>query len=96
MSNITKEDIEHVAVLARLKLTDTETEKYTKEIGEVLNYVEELNQAPVMKKTEVKGDKRLVNVVRVDKITNQNNRENMLFNAPEEKNGYIKVKKVFD
>jgi aspartyl-tRNA(Asn)/glutamyl-tRNA(Gln) amidotransferase subunit C len=96
MTNITKEDIEHVATLARLKLTDAETEKYTKEIGEVLNYVEELNQAPTKVKKEAEDGGELKNIVRVDEVTCQNDRENMLSNAPEEKNGFIKVKKVFE
>lgn len=92
---ISKEEIEHVAQLARLELTDGEKEKFTQEIGEILNFVEELNLADTSEVETVSQISGLANIARADEITNENNRDKMLQNAPEQKDGFIKVKKVF-
>ena len=96
MAQISKQKIEHVAQLARLKLTEPEEEKMTQEIGEILNYVEELDRADTGATDEKIYVTSLKNVMREDKITNQNNREKLLANAPMQQNGAIKVKKVFE
>src|SRR3972149_3454706 len=44
MSKLTKKDVEHVARLSNLKLTPQETEKYLKQLSEVINYVEGLGE----------------------------------------------------
>ena len=41
---ITIKDVEHVAKLARLELTDAEKELYTKQLGDVLQYVNQMNE----------------------------------------------------
>jgi aspartyl-tRNA(Asn)/glutamyl-tRNA(Gln) amidotransferase subunit C len=95
MANISKEDVEHTASLARLELTENEKEKFTKELGEILNYVGELNQAPTDDIQPISQIGGLLNVARQDEITNENLREKMLKNAPAQEKGLIKVKKVF-
>ena len=92
---ISKEDIEHVAKLARLELNDKEKEKFTQELGAILNYVAELNQTDTSNVAEVGQISGLANIARADEVTNKNNREKMLANAAEQKDGFIKVKKVF-
>jgi len=42
---ITKEQVEHIAKLSRIKLTDTEVEKYQQDLSEVLDYFDILKQA---------------------------------------------------
>lgn len=97
MSNISKIDVEHVATLARLKLTSEETDKFTSEIGEILGYAEELSKADTSKILGInRTGSALSNIARLDRITNANDRENLLSNAPAEKNGFIKVKKIFE
>lgn len=96
MAQITKTDVEHVATLARLELTETEKDKFTPEIGAVLNYVEELNLTATSEVAVVSQISGLSNIARPDEITNENNREKLLSNAPEQENGFIKVKKVFE
>lgn len=92
---ISKVDVEHVAQLARLELTDSEKEKFTQEIGEILNFVDQLNLNSTSKVESVAQISGLANIARADEITNQENRDKMLQNAPEQKDGFIKVKKVF-
>ncbi|MDH5174007.1 MAG: Asp-tRNA(Asn)/Glu-tRNA(Gln) amidotransferase subunit GatC, partial [Elusimicrobiota bacterium] len=41
---ITKNEVEYVARLARLKLTEEEKEKYTKQLGDILKYIDKLNE----------------------------------------------------
>ena len=41
---ITVKDVEHVAKLARLELTEEEKELYTKQLGDVLKYVDQMNE----------------------------------------------------
>mgnify|MGYP001049539217 CR=1 FL=1 len=41
---ITIKDVEHVAKLARLELTEEEKELYTKQLGDVLKYVDQMNE----------------------------------------------------
>ena len=41
---ITVKDVEHVAKLARLELTEEEKEKFTRQLGDVLKYVEQMNE----------------------------------------------------
>lgn len=103
MAKISKQDIEHVARLARLELNETEKDKFTPEIGAVLNYVEELNQTATLDVAVVgqtclpaRQVSGLSDIARPDEITNTNNRDNMLQNAPATQDGLIKVKKVFD
>jgi aspartyl-tRNA(Asn)/glutamyl-tRNA(Gln) amidotransferase subunit C len=47
MSNLTREDILKLARLARLDVTDAEVEEYSRELTEVLQYVEQLNDIDI-------------------------------------------------
>ena len=90
------EEIEHIAKLARLKLNDSEEVKFTQEIGAILNYIDELEELKNEEIEPISQIANLKNITRQDEITNQNNRENLLSNAPEKNNGFIKVKQVFE
>lgn len=93
---ITKKDVDHVAELARLKLTDAETEEFTQELGGILGYIDEMDQADTANMEIVSQITGLVNVTRIDEVKNESDRENLLVNAPAQKNGAILVKKVFE
>ena len=95
MSQISKTDVEHVAELARLKLTEEEKQKFTQELGEILNYINELDELKDEKIEPISQIGGLENITRADEITNKPNRENLLKNAPAQKDGYIKVKQIF-
>lgn len=93
MSNINEEKVEQVAKLARLELSAEEKEKYTAELGKILNYVDELNEVSGSRQNQ---KSQITNIARSDQITNYNDRENLLSNAPAQDKGFIKVKKVFE
>lgn len=96
MAQIQTIDIEHIARLSRLKLSRDEEKKLTREIGDILNYVDELNQTSTSGVAAVSQISGLMNVVRSDVVTSSEDRENLLQNAPEQKDGAIKVKQVFE
>ena len=45
---ITIQDVEHVAKLARLEITDEEKVKFSKQLGDVLKYVEQMNEQQML------------------------------------------------
>jgi len=104
MSKITKDEVTKIAKLARIELTDKEKEKFSGQLSEILNYVEQLNQTDTSKVSETSQVTGLTNVYRedvaseltqVDKDKNKN-REKLLNNAPDQQNDYIKVKAVLE
>ncbi len=91
---ITVKDVEHVAKLARLELTDAEKELYTKQLGDVLKYVEQMNEVDT---SDVKPMTQVVdfcNVMREDVPNLEISKEALMSNAPEEENGFFKVPKI--
>ena len=81
---ITDETIDYVGILAKLELSDEEKEQAKKDMSDMLDYVSKLNELD----TE--------NVFREDEVSNGDDRENMLSNAPEQKDGCYKVPRTFD
>ena len=96
MAKITKTDVEHVAKLARIEISKDEKEEFTQELSGILDYVSELESAPTEGIESISQISGLENVVREDKIEPSSDRDLMLENAPEKKDGFIKVKKVFE
>lgn len=91
---ITIKDVEHVAKLARLEITEEEKEKFSKQLGDVLMYVEQMNEVDT---SDVKPLSHVVdfnNVMREDEIRYDCTKEELLKNAPEEENGFFKVPKI--
>jgi len=91
---LTKEEVLKIAKLARIELTEKEVEKFQKEVSMVLEYVDELKQVNVEGLEEVAQVTGLVNVQRDDKAIDYGNREEILSQAPETKDGYYKVKAI--
>jgi aspartyl-tRNA(Asn)/glutamyl-tRNA(Gln) amidotransferase subunit C len=91
---ITVKDVEHVAKLARLELTDSEKEKFTKQLGDVLKYVEQMNEVDTTNVKPMAHAFDIVNVMRKDEVVKEISKEALLQNAPEEENGFFKVPKI--
>jgi len=94
--SLKKEQIEHIAKLARLELSDSEIEKYGSQLSAVLGYIEQLGEVDtenIMPTAQVTG---LENVLRVDNVADwdKEERENALNLAPESEDDQIKVKRV--
>ncbi len=93
---ITDETIDYVGILAKLKLSEQEREDAKADMQKMLDYIDKLNEldtAGVEPMTHVFPVK---NVFREDVVTNGDDREQMLANAPEQRDGQYQVPKTVE
>ncbi len=93
---ITDETIEYVGILAKLELSDEEKEKAKKDMGEMLQYIDKLNELDTDGIEPMSHVFSVNNVFREDIVTNGDDRENILKNAPEKNEESFIVPKTFD
>ena len=94
---ITKKELRRIAKLARLSLTKDEEERFTKELSSILNYVEKLKEADVSGVEPISHPIVLENVMRrSDENQKLAKSKRLLELAPETKDGYLKVKSIFE
>ena len=93
---ISDETIEYVGILAKLELSDQEKEDAKKDMGKMLDYIDKLNELDTSGVEPMSHVFPVNNVFREDVVTNGDDRENILKNAPEEKEGAFVVPKTFD
>lgn len=91
---ITVQDVEHVAVLARLALSEEDKKKYTESLNSILGYMEMLNRVDTSGVEPTAHVLPLQNVFREDKQEPGLPKELVLANAPEEENGCFKVPRI--
>ena len=97
MANIiSDETIEYVGILAKLELSEEEKEKAKKDMGSMLDYIDKLNELDTTGVEPMSHVFPVQNVFREDVVVNGDDRENILKNAPEEKDGAFVVPKTFD
>ncbi len=80
---ITDETIDYVGILAKLELSDEEKERAKKDMTEMLDYVGKLNELDTSSVEPMSHTFPVANVMREDVVTNGDDKENMLKNAPE-------------
>ncbi len=91
---ISKEEVLHVARLARLELSEDEVEEYTMQLSRILEYINKLKTLPsdgVPPTSHVLG---LENVFRKDEAREWLSQETALSNAPDAAGGLFKVPKI--
>ena len=93
-----KEEIEHIAKLARLDLSDTELKKYGSQLSDVLSYADKLQEVDTDEVEPTAQVTGLQDVLREDAAEDWNDqeREVALSQAPELEEGQIKVKRVLE
>ena len=91
---ITIKDVEHVAKLARLELTEEEKEKFTHQLGDVLAHVEKMNEVDTTGVEPMNLPIDFYNVMREDKKIYENTREELMQNAPDVEGEFFKVPKI--
>lgn len=91
---ITKEEVLHVAHLARLDLDDESIERFSGQIGEILGYIDQLNQVETEGIPPTSHAIFLTNAFRDDREKPHIDRELALANAPEKEDGQFLVPKV--
>lgn len=96
-SKISKEEIEYLAKLARVGLTDAEITKYQKDLADILGYMEKLNEVDTKNVEPMAQGIKAKNVTREDKIVEvEGTSAELLSEAPSKEDGFIKVKSVFE
>ena len=91
---VEKEDVLHIAKLACLKLKEEEIEEYRKNLQDILNFANIVNNAPVEGLDITIGANEAKNRFRKDEVKVFNNIEGLLQNAPEQEQNMFKIPKV--
>lgn len=97
MANIiSDETIEYVGILAKLELSEEEKEQAKKDMVNMLDYIDTLNELDTSGVEPMSHVFPVNNVFREDVVTNEDDRDEILANAPEAKDGAFVVPKTFD
>lgn len=94
--SVTKKDVEHIAKLARLKVTEGEAEHFTSQLNQILSYVEKLNELDTENIEPLSNPVENTNVFREDKLKPSINTEEALRSAPDKDEEHFKVPKVIN
>jgi aspartyl-tRNA(Asn)/glutamyl-tRNA(Gln) amidotransferase subunit C len=84
---ITDETIAYVSALAKLELSGAEKEKAKEDLGNILNYIDTMNEIDTDEVEPMSHVFPIKNVFREDVVENTADRENLLSNAPEQQDG---------
>ncbi|MBI4390337.1 MAG: Asp-tRNA(Asn)/Glu-tRNA(Gln) amidotransferase subunit GatC [candidate division NC10 bacterium] len=93
---ITLKEVEHVARLARLALSDEEKEQMRSQLDRILGYIEKLNQLDT---TAVEATSHVIpmtNVFREDAVIPSLPRDEALANAPDRLEGFFQVPRIIE
>ncbi len=93
---ISKEEIEHIAVLARLSLTEEEKELFGAQLSGILGYMEQLNELDTKEVEPTSHVLALGNVMREDVPGESLPREEALMNAPSHTEKFYRVPKIIE
>ncbi|MBS4175621.1 Asp-tRNA(Asn)/Glu-tRNA(Gln) amidotransferase subunit GatC [Bacillus sp. FJAT-49736] len=96
MSRISKEQVYHVANLARLDIKEQEAEKFTKQLDDIINLAELLNEVDTSGIKPTSHVLNIHNVMREDEAEEGLPREEVLKNAPDHKDGQIRVPSIME
>ena len=97
MANIiSDETIEYVGILAKLELSEVEKEQAKKDMANMIDYIDTLNELDTSGVEPMSHVFPVNNVFREDIVTNGDDRDEILANAPEAKEGAFVVPKTFD
>jgi len=93
---ISDETIKYVGILAKLELDEAGKEQAKKDLEEMLDYIDQLGELDTTGVEPMSHVHPLCNCFREDVVTNGDERDKILANAPEEKDGAFVVPKTFD
>ena len=95
---ITRKDVDYVARLARLKLTEEEKEKFALQLEAIISHIDQLKELDTSAIQPTSHVLELKNAWRDDKVLKSSEEllEDILRNAPEREGNFFKVKKVIE
>ena len=93
---LTTPEVEHVAHLARLRLSPEELEKMRAQLSNILEHFEMLQELDVSAVPPTAQVTNLQNVMRADEVRPSLSRDDVLFNAPDQQDGMFRVKAILE
>ncbi|WP_158734640.1 Asp-tRNA(Asn)/Glu-tRNA(Gln) amidotransferase subunit GatC [Alteribacillus sp. YIM 98480] len=96
MARITKDQVKHVAHLARLSVTEKEVDTFTEQLDAIIGFAEQLNELDTDGVEPTTHVLDIHNVLREDKQRPSLDREEALKNAPDQEDGQVKVPSVLE
>lgn len=93
---ISKEDVVHVAKLARVELSEKELERMTKELDSILSYMEQLRMVDTSNVEPTTHAMELYNVFREDEVCPSLAVDEALANAPKKHNDAFEVPRIIE
>ncbi|MDQ0272920.1 Asp-tRNA(Asn)/Glu-tRNA(Gln) amidotransferase subunit GatC [Cytobacillus purgationiresistens] len=96
MSRITTDQVKHVANLARLAISEEEAKAFKNQLDAIISFAEELNEVDTDHVEPTSHVLDMKNVLREDKAVKGLPQEEVLKNAPEHQDGYVKVPSIIE
>lgn len=93
---ITREEVQRVALLARLQLSPEEENRLTEQLDNILEYMEKLDRLDTEKVEPLAHALDAVNAFREDRVTNEPDPGALLANAPAREKTFLKVPKIIE
>ncbi|RME88094.1 MAG: Asp-tRNA(Asn)/Glu-tRNA(Gln) amidotransferase subunit GatC [Anaerolineae bacterium] len=93
---LTREEVEHIATLARLRLSDEELERYREQLSAILDYVAKLQELDTSDIPPTSSVLTEATPLRADEPRPGLEREALLRNAPAQEKGQFKIPPVFE
>lgn len=93
---VSKEEIKHIADLARLEIDESEIDNYILNLQDILNFANIVNNAPVENLDVTIGANEAKNVFRKDEVEVFEDNEALLVNAKEKERNMFKIPKVIN
>ena len=93
---ISSREVEYVANLARLEITEKEKEKFTAQLNDILLYIDKLNELDTKGIEPMSHAITVTNAFREDKVKDSVGTQQTLANAPDARGDFFRVPKVID
>ena len=95
-AKISKEDVQYVARLARLNVSEDEVETFTLQLNAILSYMDKLNELDTSDVEPISHVIDVCNAFREDLVKESFPQEVTLENAPERAGGFFKVPRIME
>lgn len=89
-------DVEHIALLARLSLTEEERERFGSQLSSILSYVGKLNEIDTSGIEPASHVLEMKNIMREDELRPSLPVEDALMNAPDRSGNFYRVPKIIE
>ena len=96
VNRISEETIEYVGILAKLELSEEEKKQAGQDMGRMLDYIDKLGELDTEGVEPMSHVFSMENVFREDVVTNKDMRDDILKNAPGQKDGMFQVPRIVE